>query len=137
MKTLAVLLASLSLSSCYQNTLQGKAEDTANRLFTRPTAPPVVAQWMLFTEGRGHRLDVVANGNRTSVATGGEYLTGNRIDVSMAGSVSAFRVDYPGGKYDIYELVPKGPRQSTVYLNSYNVGTRTMDPPKILMVVPN
>ena len=137
MKSLITLLAFAFLTSCYQNTLQGKAEQTANQLFQRPPAPPVVAQWMLFTQGTGHRLDVVVNGERASVATGGPYLTGKRIDVSMAGSVSAFRVDYPGGGYDIYELVPKGGGQSSVYVRSFNLQTRLMDPAREVTVVAN
>ncbi|YCM43059.1 hypothetical protein V2O64_17260 [Verrucomicrobiaceae bacterium 227] len=137
MKTLLALLALASLTSCYQNTLQGKAEQTADRLFQRPTAPPVVAQWMLFTQGRGHRLDVVANGKRTSVSSGLPYQTGKRIDPTMAGSVSAFRIDYPDGGYEIYELIPKGGSQSEVHMRSYDLQTRTMNPSKVLATIPN
>jgi len=92
---------------------------------------------MLFTQGRGHRLDVVANGKRTSVGSGGPYLTGRRIDATMAGSVSAFRIDYPNGGYEIYELVPKGASQSEVQMRSFDLRTRLMNPPKVLKVIPN
>jgi hypothetical protein len=136
-KTLLALLALATLTSCYQNTLQGKAEQTANQLFQRPTAPPVIAQWMLFTQGRGHRLDVVANGKRTSVSSGGPYQTGRRIDVTMAGSVSAFRIDYPDGGYEIYELIPKWNSQSEIHVRSFNLQTRLMNPSKVLKVIPN
>lgn len=137
MKLLVAALILASLSSCYQNTLQGKAETTANKLFQRPTAPPVIAQWMLFPKAGGHRLDVVVNGRQTSVRTGGDYRTAKRVDPLMAGSVSAFRIDYASGAYEIFELVPRDALQSTVFLKTYNLQARTMNAPKALVVVPN
>lgn len=137
MKLPVVLLLLPLLSSCYQNSLQGKAEETANKLFQRPSAPPVIAQWMLFPKAGGHRLDVVVNGRQTTVRNGGDYRTGRRIDPAMAGSVSAFRIDYANGGYEIFELVPKDASKSTVYVRAYNLKTRTMDPPKALSSVPN
>jgi len=55
----------------------------------------------------------------------------------MAGSVSAFRIDYASGGYEIYELVSKGASESEIHMRSYNLQTRLMNPSKVLKVIPN
>ncbi len=121
---LALLLALFGLISCTQNSVTGQP------VFNRPVPPPVVAQWRIQPIGEGYSLNVIINGQSQHVRNGGPYTGAHRVDATINGSVSAFRVEYPSGGYQIFELVPTNGR-NVVYSRYFNIATGSFDQPKV------